>query len=60
MGYMCLFQFWFSQDIGLKVDLLNHVVVLFLVFKGISTPSSIAAVSIYISTNRVHHGKCQA
>ena len=29
----------------------GHVVVLFLVFKGISIPSSIVAVSIYIHTN---------
>ena len=48
MGYMCLFQPWFPQDICLWVGLLGHMVVLFLVFKGISIPSSIVAVSIYI------------
>ena len=51
MGYMCLFQFWFSQGICLGVGLLGHMVVLFLVFKGISKLSSIVAVSIYIPTN---------
>ena len=50
MGYMCLFQFWFPQDICLGVGLLGHIVVLFLVFKGISIPSSTVAVSIYIPT----------
>ena len=33
MGYMCLFQFWFPQGICLGVELLSHLVVLFLVFK---------------------------
>ena len=33
MGYMCLFQFWFPQGICLGVELLGHMVVLFLVFK---------------------------
>ena len=51
MGYMCLFQFWFPQGICLGVGLLGHIVVLFLVFKEISIPSSIVAVSIYIPTN---------
>ena len=32
MGYLCLFQFWFSQGIHLGVGLLGHMVVLFLVF----------------------------
>ena len=40
-----------SQGICLGVGLLGHMVVLFLVFKGISIPSSIVAVSIYIPTN---------
>ena len=48
---MCLFQFWFPQDICIGVGLLGHMVVLFLVFKGISILSSIVAVSIYIPTN---------
>ena len=53
MGYMCLFHtcVWFPQGICPGVGLLDHMVVLFLVFKGISIPSSILAVSIYISTN---------
>ena len=48
MGYVCLFQPWFPQGICLGVGLLGHMVVLFLVFKVISVPSSIVAVSIYI------------
>ena len=51
MGYLCLFQFWFPQGICLVVGLQGHMVVLFLVFKGISILSSIVAVSIYIPTN---------
>ena len=38
---MCLFQFWFPQDICLGVGLLGHMVVLFLVFKEISILSSV-------------------
>ena len=52
MGYMCVFQFWFPQGVCLGVGLLGHMVVLFLVFKGISIPSSIVAVSVYIPINR--------
>ena len=48
---MCLFQFWFPQGICQGVGLLGHMVVLVLVFKGISIPSSIVAVSFYIPTN---------
>ena len=48
---MCLFQFWFPQGICLGVGFLGHMVVLFLVFKGLSVLSSIMAVSIYIPTN---------
>ena len=51
MGYVCLFQFWFPWGMCLGVGLLGHMVVLFLVFKAISMPSSIAAVPIYIPTN---------
>ena len=40
-----------SSCICLGVGLLCHIVVLFLVFKGISIPSSLLAVSIYICTN---------
>ena len=45
---MCLFQFWFPQCICLGVGLLGHMVVLFLVFKGITIQLSLVAVSIYI------------
>ena len=48
---MYLFQLYFSQGICPVLGLLSHMVVLFLAFKGISIPSSIVAVSIYISTN---------
>ena len=51
MGYMYLFQFWIPQGICLGVGLLGHMVVLFLIFKGIAILSSIVAVSIYIPTN---------
>ena len=51
LGYLSLFQFWFPHDICLVLGLLGYMVVLFLVFKGISVPSSIVAVSIYIPTN---------
>ena len=51
MGYMCLFKLWFSQSIYSVVELLGHMVVLFLVFEGISILFSIVAVSIYIPTN---------
>jgi len=48
---MCLFQFWFPQGICLEVGLLDHMAVLFLVFKGIFILSSIVAVSICIPIN---------
>ena len=48
LGYMCLFGLWFSQGLCSVMGLLNHIVVLFLAFKGISIPFSIVAVSIYI------------
>ena len=51
MGYMCLFQFWFPQGVCLGLGLLGHMVVLFLVFKGIAIPSFTVAVSIHIPTN---------
>ena len=35
MGYLCLSQFWFPQGICPGMGLLGHMVVLFLVFKGI-------------------------
>ena len=48
LGYMCLFWLWFSQGLCSVMGLLNHMIVLFVVFKGISIPSCIVAVSIYI------------
>ena len=44
---MCLFQSWFPQDICLGVELLGNMVVLFLLFKRISIPSSIVAASVF-------------
>ena len=51
MGYMCLCQFWFPQGIWIEVGLLDHMVFLLLVFKGISIPFPVVAVSVYIPTN---------
>ena len=51
LEYMYLFQSWFPQGICLAMGLLGYMVALFLVFKGISIPSSIVTVSIYIPTN---------
>ena len=45
--------FSFPLDIYPEVELLNHLVVLFLIFWGTSTLFSIVAVPIYILTNRV-------
>ena len=50
---MCLFQLWFPQGICPVVSLLGHMVVLFLLLKGIFILSSVMAVSIYIPTNSV-------
>ena len=50
-GYTCLFQLWLSQGVCLLGGLLGHMVVLFLIFKGISILSSIVAVLIYIPIN---------
>ena len=44
---MCIFQVWFPRVICLGVGLLGHMVLLFLVLKGIF----IEAVSIYIPTD---------
>ena len=43
MGYMCVFQFSFPKGICLGVGLLGHMVILFLVFQGISILSSFVA-----------------
>ena len=53
LGYMCLFQFWFPQDVCPVVGLLGHMVILFPVFQGISTLFSIVAVQVCIPTNSV-------
>ena len=51
MGYMCHFQFLFIHGICLGMVFLGLMVILFLVFSGISVSSSIVAVSVYIPTN---------
>ena len=48
---MCLFHFWIPQGVRLGLGLLGHIVVLFLLFQGLSIPSSIVAISICIPTN---------
>ena len=53
LGYMHLFQLWFSQGICPVVGLLSHMAVLFLVFKGISILFSIVAVAVYIHCNLI-------
>ena len=50
---MYLFELWFSRDICLGMGLLDHMVALFLVFKGTSILFSIVAVPVYIPTNSV-------
>ena len=47
---LCLFELWFSQGICSVVELLGHMVILVLDFKGTSMLFSIVAVIIYIST----------
>ena len=51
--YLFELVFSFSSDIYPGVDLLDHIVVVFLIFWGTSTLFSIVAVPIYILTNRV-------
>ena len=48
-----LFEFCFSPDICLGVRLLDHMVILYLVFKGTSLLFSVVVVPIYIPTSRV-------
>ena len=48
---MCLFELLFSQGICPIVVLLGDMVVLVIVFKGITILFSIVAVSVYIPTN---------
>ena len=51
---MCLFQFWFPQGICLGLGLLGHMMVLFLVFKGISIPSILAVSNLHF------HQQCKS
>ena len=51
LGRMCLFQFWLPQGILIVVGLLGHMVILSLVFEGISILASVVCVSIYIPMN---------
>ena len=53
LGYVYLFELWLSLDICPGVGLQDHMVVLFLVFKGTPILFSIVATPIYIPTNRV-------
>ena len=50
---MYLFELWFSLNTYSGAGLLDHRVVLFLVFKGFSVLFSIVVVPIYISTSHV-------
>ena len=53
LGYMYLFQLWFSSDICLGLQPLDHILTLFLIFKGISSLFFIVAAPVYIPTNSV-------
>ena len=48
--------FCFSLGIWPGVGMLDHMVALFLIFKGISIPFSIMTISIYIPTNSAGEG----
>ena len=52
-GCLYLFKLEFSLDICPEVELLNHMIDLFLVFWGISILFSIVAAPTYIPTNSV-------
>ena len=52
LRYMCLFKFWFPRGIYLVVELLGYMVVLFLVFWGISSLSSIVAGCISLHSHQ--------
>ena len=49
---MCLFKFWFPRGVYLVVELLGYMVVLFLVFWGISSLSSIVAGCISLHSHQ--------
>ena len=53
LWYLHLFKVCFSPDICLGVGLLDHMVALFLVFKGIFTLFSMVAAPVYILTSSV-------
>ena len=53
IGYMCPFHQWIPEGICLVVGLLGHMIVLFLLFKGISILFSIVVVTVCIPTSRV-------
>ena len=50
---MYLFELWFSPDICPGVELQDHMVTLFLLFKGTSILFGIVAAPVYIPTNSV-------
>ena len=50
---MYLLEVWFSLDICSGVGLLDHMVALFLVFKGNSIFFSVVALPVYIPTKSV-------
>ena len=51
--HLCLFQFWFPWCVCPAVGLLGHMVVLFAIFKGLSTLFSTVVVPVCIPTNSV-------
>ena len=53
LGVHIFSELWFLLDICLGVELQDHMVALFLVFKEISILSSRLAVPIYIPSNNV-------
>ena len=53
LGYLCPFQFWFLQGLCPAAGLLCCMVVLFLVFKGLSILFSTVAVSVYVPSSSV-------
>ena len=53
LKWVYLFELWFSLDICPGVGSMDHMVVVYLVFKGASVLFSVVVVSIYIPTNSV-------
>ena len=52
-----IFELEFSPDICPGMGLLDHTVILFLVFKGTFIPLFVVAASVYIPTNSVGRSK---